>query len=390
MLQSESITNNKRAIDFDLDWYAQSDLFNQQRSKDRVPFATLFTQYDRRFNTHKQVKRHSRLPMPAEFSQQLDGMNVTPPSTSPIRRLNKGRSISDFGSPSSQQVRAAMDLAKQHRQRKALSSRPRQEEVTSTSKVTPLSGGFFDDGRDDNEVEDLGLLEDCQISIAPLAFPMPPRDAIRPPLRQARSMTAMSNKFSQGGVESQEQQRSPLRQRRCKLPLSIKTQQPPLQRLRRRKSSLSSIHSPPPCPPPATPLPEIPLSGAMNSVESSGNHSKIKGSQLSKLDWDWNGPIISEPASASSSSSTSPASSRGSSHHHSDSNSLPLTPPVSTQAPSSLLLNQQPAHLALYFAFHLNLDGKEEQSVLASTNHSSSKDIDSPEDHCNYVYGFAM
>lgn len=140
----------------------------------------------------------------------------------------------------------------------------------------------------------------------------------RPMLHQARSMGQLRsppkgflNLPSDNQNEDQKQsssstitgrpslQNSPLRERRCKQPLSIKAPPPPslssasvsgattpttlLRRPRARSVTSSSyIYSPPPCPPPTTPLPELPPNSAMlgggGSGSASGSSSKHSNS----------------------------------------------------------------------------------------------------------------
>lgn len=389
-----------QAIDFNQSWYSQSNPRNRLKAENSR--FNLFQQYDQRFDAQRKVKRHSRLPIPTAFKQHKSTAMAQShdPNTasSSVRRLKKGRSVSDFGSPSSKQIEASLHLARQYQIGAATRNRIAEQYagVLSTSRESfeTADNGSDNDG-DDSDVDDLCLIRGGHISIARLIFPMPPLSedtTRRPTLRQARSLTSMSSNFrlqeASQEVAEQQQQQSPLRQRRCKLPLSIKTSGFPKPQIKKRKSF--GVYSPPPCPPPVTPLPDLPMSCPVKQIDSKFSPKAVQTTEI--LDWDWNQTTMIGPASssASSSSSTSPASSRSSSHRHSHANSrsnrpsFPLTPSITNKSSSALL----PQHSTLFLNFELDCTSPQ-QKHLFPTKDAVVIPLDDEEDY-ECVYGFAL
>ena len=387
----------ERTIDFERPWHEQH---RHQRRRSSTDSLVLFTQYDGRFDVQRQqTRRRSRLPIPGEFQQvssRLSSTNAPPMmaignTTSPpshghsssggssssssnattstatsststskrsdeARRVAKCRSNSELGGAacSSRQVQAAMQLAQRYRDTKAAAATIQQQSHSPSSSTTT-----------------------------------------RRPLGQPRSLTSLSTQYREqqqgGGTESH---RTPLRERRCKSPLSIKAPSPPatLRGSRRAPKQLSaSIYSPPPCPPPTTPLPEVPQSSTSSS-SSRGASSllpyRTPGHVSTASCWDWDQAI---EADTTPSSSTSPASSKsaGSSHRLSHSKNFPPTPPAFKSNTANQTAKEWSQRLDLSLALHLHVDGDAKAPPLQAFSPlpDPSKDGDGDDYH---VYGLAL
>jgi hypothetical protein len=292
--------------------------------------------------------------------------------------------------------------------------RPERSRTPSQHLSNKASSIVYD--IDDSEVEEVipalfasnGSL--CSLS----AFPLPPTTA---PLRlkQARSLSNMSTKYHQESqVHSQHTQeqpihRSPLRERRCKKPLTIKAPLPPSRMpLRRAKSSSSMVNTPPPCPPPSTPLPDLPVfsgndlrrtpeltldrSVFLDEAERSSFDVESSSEWMHKRDRS----TSPTPSSATSNSSSPSLSSRGSIQRHSDRKPISSTPPTSDDAPSYHRQNllswseQLSVKLGHAFALHLSTSTNTTEPHVPQhsyDNHDTNHSIPTNEVH---VYGFAM
>lgn len=267
---------------------------------------------------------------------------------------------------------------------------------------------------DDSEVEEVipslfasnGSL--CSLS----AFPLPPTTAPSR-LYQARSLNNMSTKYHsqthQQHTLDQPIHRSPLRERRCKKPLTIKAPLPPSRMpLRRAKSSSSMINTPPPCPPPSTPLPDLPTFSAnevlrrtpegsldrsvfLDEVDRSSFDVESSGEWMHKRD----GSASPTPSSATSHSTYSSENSQ----KRYENKQFSSTPPTSD--------DQDPYHrqdlmswseklsvkLGHAFALHLSSTATTTTTTIATQHSLISQDSIQSTQYINdvqHVYGFAM